>query len=103
PRTFRTPEELLWLPRICTATTKTKRLEAHRLEGDVADKNKKIGPGNLATILLFDGPQEPARLVEVGVVRPTVERCEALLATSRAAAAIRNTIRTGAVPGQANE
>src|SRR6185436_16002775 len=86
PRSLRTPKELLWLPRIRTATAKTKCLEAHRLERDIADKNKKIGPGNLATIFLFDGPQKPSCLVEVGIVGPTVKRGEALLAAAGAAA-----------------
>src|ERR671929_1366796 len=56
PRPFRTPVELLWLPSVRAAATETKRLEAHRLEGDIADKNKKIGPGDFATVFLFDGP-----------------------------------------------
>src|SRR6185503_7482359 len=103
PRSFRTPEELLWLPRICTATAKTKCLEAHRLESHITYKNKKIGPGNPAPIFLFDGPQKSARLVQVGVVRPTVQRSEALLTAAGAAATIRNTICARAVPGQSDE
>src|SRR6185369_5156774 len=43
PRTFRSPIEFLWLPCVRAAAAKPERLEAHRLECDIADQNKKIG------------------------------------------------------------
>jgi hypothetical protein len=44
----------------------------------------------------------PARLVQVGVVRPAVERGEALLAGAGAAAAVGGAVGAGAVPGHAD-
>ena len=82
---------------------KTERLKAHRLEGDVAGENHKVGPGDLPAVFLLDRPQQPARLVEVHVVRPAVERREALLAGSGSAAAVANAVRAGAVPRHPNE
>src|SRR5262249_41537319 len=63
----------------------------------------QVGPRELAAVLPLDRPQETACLVEIGVVRPTVERREALLATAGAAAAIGDAIGAGAVPRHANE
>src|SRR5689334_19750570 len=103
PRTFRSPVEFLWLPSVRAAAAKPERLEAHRLEGDIADQNKKIGPRDPATVFLFDGPQEPSRLIEVGIVWPAVERCKTLLTAASAAAPISNTIGARAVPGEADE
>src|ERR1043166_5834161 len=56
-----------------------------------------------AAVLLFDGPQKPARLVEVRIVRPTVERRKTLLAAAGAAAAISNSIGARTMPRQAYE
>ena len=66
-------------------------------------EDHQVGPGNLAAILLLDRPKEPARLVEADVVRPTVERREALLAPAAAAAAVAGAVGAGAVPRHANE
>ena len=93
----------LGLPDILAAAAEPKGLEAHRLEGDVAREDHEVGPGDLAAVFLLDRPQQPARLVEVRVVRPTVERCEALLAGSRAAAAVADAVRARAVPGHPDE
>src|ERR1051325_2972363 len=103
PCPFRSPVELLWFPGVGATAGKTESLEAHRLERDVADQHKQIGPGNSATVFLFDGPQEPARLVEVRVVGPTVEWRKTLLPATSSAAAIRDTVSAGAVPGKADE
>ena len=63
----------------------------------------EIGPGEFAAVFLLDRPQQPARLVEVGVVRPGIERREALLAGAGAAAAVGDAVGAGAVPRHADE
>src|SRR5262249_50824076 len=99
PLAFGAPVDvLIRLPDIRSPTAETERLEAHRLESDVARENKKIGPGDLAAVFLLDRPQQPARLVQVRVVRPAVERCEALLTRSGSTAAVADAIRAGGVP-----
>ena len=103
PRAFRTPVELFRLPGVDAAAGEAEGLEAHRFERDVADQDVEVGPGDLAAVLLLDRPQQAARLVEVGVVRPAVERREALLAAAGAAAAVGDAIGAGAVPGHADE
>ena len=57
----------------------------------------------LLAVFLLDRPQQATRLVEIGVVRPAVERREALLARARAAAAVGDAIGARAVPGHADE
>src|ERR1700733_5416592 len=103
PRTLRTPVHLFWFPYILAAAAKTKGLESHRIEGDVAGENHEVGPGNFPPILLLDWPQQPARLVEVHVVRPAIERSETLLSGSGAAGAGTDAVRTRAVPRHTNE
>src|SRR5690606_7407509 len=102
PRSFRAPEEFFRLPHILAAAGETERLEAHRLERRVAGQNHQIGPGNLAAVFLLDRPQEPARLVEVRVVGPRVQRREALLSRAGAAATVGYAIGARAVPGHAD-
>src|SRR5262249_16971192 len=80
PCALGTPVELFGLPNVGATAAETERLEAHRVERDVAGKNHQIGPGDFPAVLLLDRPQQPARLVEVRVVRPRVERRETLLA-----------------------
>ena len=102
PRSLGTPEELFGLPDVGAAAGEAEGFEAHRLERYVAGEDHQIGPGNLPAVLLLDRPQQPARLVEVCVVRPGVERREALLTSAGAAAAICDAVGAGAVPGHAN-
>src|SRR5262249_58725597 len=97
-----TPVELLGLPDVGAAAGETEGLEAHRVERDVAGENHQVGPGELAAVLLLDRPQQPARLVEVGVVRPAVERREALLAAAGAAAAVGDAVGARTVPRHAD-
>ena len=94
---------LIRLPDVLATAAETEGLESHRFERDVAGEDHQVGPGNLAAILLLDRPKEPARLVEADVVRPTVERREALLAPAAAAAAVADAVGAGAVPRHANE
>ena len=94
---------LVRLPGVLAAAGETEGAEAHRLQRDIAGEDQKIGPGNLLAVLLLDRPQQAARLVEVDVVRPGVERSEALLAAAAAAAAVADAVGAGAVPGHADE
>ena len=102
PGAFGAPEQLFGLPDIGAAAGEAERLEAHRFERDVAGENHQVGPRDLAAVFLLDRPQQPARLVEVGVVRPAVQRRETLLTGPGAAAAIRDAVGAGAVPRHAD-
>ncbi len=93
----------LGFPCVGAAAAKTESLEAHRFECNVAGKHHQIGPGDLAAVFLLDRPEETARLVEIGVVGPAVERGEALLAGAGAAAAIADAVGARGVPGHADE
>src|SRR5208337_24380 len=103
PLAFRAPVDVLFgLPDVLAPAAKTKRLKAHRLEGNVACENHEVSPRDFPPILLFDRPQQPARLVKVHVVRPAIERREALLPGSGPAAAVADAVRTRAVPRHTN-
>ena len=81
PFAFGAPVDVLFgLPYVDTTTGEAEGLEPHRLEGDVASENDQIGPGNLPAVLLLDRPDQPTGLVEVHIIRPAVERREALRA-----------------------
>jgi hypothetical protein len=73
------------------------------LQRDVAGEDHQVGPRDLAAVLLLDRPEQAARLVEVAVVGPAVERREALRAGAGAAAAVGDAVGAGAVPGHADE
>ena len=90
-------------PRVDAAAGEAERLESHRFQGAVSGQDHEIGPRDLAAVLLLDRPEQSARFVEVRVVRPTVERREALLARARTAAAVADAVRPRAVPSHANE
>src|ERR1700693_2658490 len=80
PRALRSPINFLFgLPDVRAPAAKPERLKAHRLERDVARENHEVGAGDFPAILLLDRPQQPARLVQVHVVRPAIERRGALL------------------------
>ncbi len=99
PLALRPPVDVLvGLPDVFTTTGETEGLESHRLEGDVAGENHQIGPRDLPAVLLLDRPEQPASLVQVGVVRPAVERREALLAGPGPAAAVARPVGARAVP-----
>ena len=103
PGAFGTPVQLFRLPHIGAAAGEAECLEAHRFQGDVADENEQIRPGQLAAVFLLDRPQQAARLVEVGVVGPGIERREALLTGTGAATPVGDAVGAGAVPGQPDE
>ncbi len=103
PRALGTPVELFGLPHVGAAAGEAEGLETHRVEGDVAGEHHQVGPGDFPAVLLLDRPQQPARLVEVGIVRPAVQRREALLACAGAATAVGDAVRARAVPRHADE
>ena len=90
------------LPDVLAAATEAEGLEAHRLQGHVSGEDHQIRPGDLAAVLLLDRPEQTTRLVQVAVVRPAVERREALLAPAATAAAVADPVRARRVPGHAN-
>ena len=91
------------LPHVRTAAAEADGPEAHGFQRDVAGKDQQVGPGDFLAVLLLDRPQQAARLVDVDVVGPAVERCEALLAPAAAAAAVGDPVGPGGVPGHADE
>ena len=103
PFVFLTEEDLFRLPEVGTAEGEAERLEARRLQRRVAGEHQQVGPGDLVAVLLLDRPQQPARLVQVGVVRPAVERGEALHALPGATAAVEDAVGAGGVPAQPDE
>ena len=104
PGLFRAPVDvLLRLPDIPASAGEAEGLEAHRLEGDITGEDHQVGPRDAAAVLLLDRPQQPARLVEIGVVRPAVDRREALVTGAGAAPAVGDAVGAGAVPGHADE
>ena len=98
PRVLGAPEHLVGLPDVLAPEAEAERLEPHRLDGAVAGEDEQIGPGDLPAVLLLDRPEQPARLVEVRVVGPTVERSEALRAFAATAAAVGDAVRARGVP-----
>ena len=66
------------LPYILTSPGKAKGFKAHGFKGYIAGQYHQVSPGYFAAILLLDRPEQPARLVEVHIVGPAVERCKAL-------------------------
>jgi len=100
PGVLGAPEDLLRLPDVLATEREAEGLEAHVLERDVAREHEQVGPGDLLAVLLLDRPQQPARLVEVGVVRPAVERGEALGAVAGAAPAVVDAVGPGRVPAE---
>jgi len=90
------------VPDILAAKGKAKGLQTHGLVGDIAGEDDQVGPADLVAVAFLDRPQQPARLVEVGVVRPGIQRCKALVAGAGATAAVGETIGAGGMPGHAD-
>src|SRR5205823_3167436 len=80
-----------------------ERLEPHRLVGAVAGEDDQIRPGELSAVLLLDRPEQPARLVEAGIVRPAIEGCEALSPGAATTAAVGDAVGAGRVPRHPDE
>ena len=104
PRRLGSPvDALVGFVDVLASTAEAEGRKAHRLERDVARQDEEVRPGDLASVLLLDRPEQTARLVEADVVGPTVEGREALCTGSRAAAAVVDAIGPRAVPRHANE
>jgi hypothetical protein len=52
---------------------KPKVSEAHRLVRDGAGQEDEVGPADAVSVLLLEGREQPAGLVEVAVVGPGIE------------------------------
>ncbi len=104
PLLFRAPVDVLFgLPDVRAAEAEAEGLEAHVLHGGIAGEDDQIGPGDFIAVLLLDGPEQPARLVQVGVIRPAVGRREPLRAHAAAAATVAGAVGARSMPGHANE
>ena len=103
PRGLGPPVDLLGLPAILAPAGEAEGLEPHRLQGDVAGQDHQVGPRDLPAVLLLDRPEQPARLVEVCVVRPAAERRKSQHARPGAAAAVVDAIRARTVPRHPDE
>ena len=90
-------------PGVLATAGAAEGLEAHGLQRDIAGQDHQVGPGDLLPVLLLDRPQQAPGLVQADVVGPAVERGEALLAATAAAATIADAVGAGAVPGHADE
>ena len=103
PGVLRAPEDLLRLPHVRPAEPEPEGRETHRLERAVAGEDEQVGPRDGGAVLLLDRPQQPARLVEVRVVGPAVQRGEALRAVAGAAAAVLDAVGARGVPAEPDE
>jgi len=93
---------LLRMPDVLAAKAETEGLQAHRLVGHGAGENDQVGPAHLVAVLALNRPEQAARLVEVDVVGPGVERREALVARAAAAASVGDAVGTRRVPCHAD-
>src|SRR6185295_17848377 len=85
PLAFRSPVDVFFrLPNVRASAAETVGLESHRLQCNVTGENHQVGPGDFPAVLLLDRPEQPARLVEAHVVRPTVEWRKSLCSHARA-------------------
>ncbi len=89
PGVFVAPVDVFFgLPDVHAATAETEGLEAHGLQRHVAGQDHQVGPGDLVAVFLLDGPEQAARLVQVAVVGPAVDRRKTLVAGAAAAASV---------------
>ena len=103
PGVLSAPVGIVGLPDVLAPAAKAEGPGSHRLQGAVAGKDKQVGPGDLPAVFLLDRPEQPARLVEAGVVGPAVERRKALVARACTAAAVADAVRARGVPRHADE
>ena len=104
PGRFSTPVHvLIGFPHVRAAASKAKGFEAHGFECHVPGQDHQVGPRDLAAVLLLDGPEQAAGLVQVGVVGPAVERRKTLLPGPGATTAVSQAVGARAVPGHAHK
>ena len=94
---------LLGLPDVDPPAGKAKGAESHGFQRHVAREDDQIRPGDGIAVLALDRPEQAPRLVEIGVVRPAVQRRKSLVAMTGSTAAVAAAIGAGAVPGHADE
>ena len=103
PFLFRTPVNILFrMPDIFAAKGEAEGFQAHRFVGHVAGENHQVGPADLVAVFFLDRPQQTPRLVQIDVVRPGVERREALVALAATTSPIGDPVGAGRVPGHAD-
>ena len=103
PFLLRTPINVLFrMPDVLAAEGEAIGLEAHGLIGHGAGEDDQVGPAQLVAILLLNRPQQAARLVQVGVIRPAIEGREALVTRTGATAAVGDTVGARSMPGHAD-
>ena len=85
------------------AGSETEHRAAHRFDCNIAGENEQVGPADRLTILLLDRPQQAPGLVKIAVVRPRIERSEALLPGIGAPPPVTGAIGAGCVPGHADK
>ena len=90
------------LPHVFAAAGKAEGAESHALQRHIAGQDEEVGPGDLLAVLLLDRPEQAARLVDVDVVGPGIQRCKALLAAAAAAPAVQGAVGAGGMPGHAH-
>ncbi len=93
----------LRLPDVLASAAEAEGLETHGLQCAVASEDHQVAPGDLPAVLLLDGPEQTARLVEVHVVGPAVERRKALAARTCAPAAVPHAVGARTMPGHPDE
>ncbi len=104
PLVFRPPVHVvLGFPNVFAAAAEPDGFKAHGFKRHVSGQNHQIRPRHRLAVLLFHRPKQATRLVQIGVVRPTVLRGETLLALPRATPPVGRAVRAGTVPGHANE
>ena len=90
-------------PDVGPAGSEAGGAKAHRLQRHIAGKQQQVGPADLLAVLLLDRPEQSARLVDIDIVGPAVERREALLPATAAAAAVGGAVGAGGMPGHPHE
>src|SRR5438270_3981765 len=99
PILFGPPVHILFgLVDVLAAAAEAEDRSSHRLDRHVAGENQQVGPTEIAAVLLLDRPEQPARLVEIGIVRPRVQRSKALVARIGAAATVANAVGARGMP-----
>src|SRR3546814_15650453 len=61
---------------ILAAAAEAEHRAAHRFDRDITGEDEQVGPADLRPVFLLHRPQQAARLVEIAIVGPAVERGE---------------------------
>src|ERR1700719_5404272 len=74
PRFFGPPVDvLIRFPDILASAAEAEGFKSHRFERDIPGEDHQDGPRNLATILLFDGPQKAPFCIKTDVAHTSVQ------------------------------